>query len=187
MNQKILMPPPLENSEASPVQKLSLMQNAQPAEPMEKKAAGQRKPPVNLRHGHAYNGKRTKEYKAWVDMKRRCLSESCKSWKDYGGRGIMVFQPWIKSFVSFLNDVGFSPKGNLLDRINNDGNYEPGNVRWATPMESAANTRLVRIVTLNGITANMSQHSRRMGISTATIRKRLKNGLLIDQSAKEAK
>lgn len=82
------------------------------------------------------------EYWAWRDMLRRCESESCKSWKWYGARGIRVCERW-HTFDVFMQDVGPKPSPlHSLDRINNDGNYEPENVRWATASEQALNRRL---------------------------------------------
>lgn len=75
----------------------------------------------------------TSEYLAWLHIKDRCLNPKDKKYPYYGGRGIKVHLPWVDSFIAFINDVGKKPsKKHSLDRINNDGNYEPGNVRWAT-------------------------------------------------------
>lgn len=76
-------------------------------------------------------------------MKDRCLNPSSASWKNYGGRGVTVCQSWIDSFESFLADVGERPEGTSLDRIDNDGNYEPGNVRWADASTQQGNRRKV--------------------------------------------
>jgi hypothetical protein len=96
----------------------------------------------NLRHGCAKRGRWTREYGAWKDIKRRCLNPKFKQWKDYGGRGIQVCDRWLSSFENFLADVGLRPSSrHSIDRINNDGNYEPGNVRWATKAEQEANKR----------------------------------------------
>lgn len=84
----------------------------------------------------------TSEYQAWVGMKSRCLNKNSAQYSDYGGRGIMVHQDWVSSFDSFIAHVGQKPsEQHSLDRINNDGNYESGNVRWATAAEQAANKR----------------------------------------------
>jgi hypothetical protein len=75
-------------------------------------------------------------------MKDRCLNPKSSNYADYGGRGITVHPDWIKDFPRFLSDVGHRPTSqHSLDRINNDGNYEPGNVRWATKKEQRANQR----------------------------------------------
>lgn len=85
----------------------------------------------------------TPEYRIWAGMIGRCTYPSHTGWKDYGGRGIQVCQRWRESFLAFLADVGPLPgPGFSIDRFpNNNGNYEPGNVRWATRKQQAANKR----------------------------------------------
>jgi hypothetical protein len=73
-------------------------------------------------------------------MLQRCNNQNFHQYKDYGGRGITVCERWRK-FENFLADMGEPPEGMSLDRINNDGNYEPGNCRWATKLEQRANAR----------------------------------------------
>ncbi len=93
-------------------------------------------------HGCASSGTVTREYLAWANMRARCSGAQPKSWKNYGGRGIAVCADWQNSFAAFLGDVGESPgKGWELDRIDNDGDYEPGNVRWVTKSENNKNRR----------------------------------------------
>jgi hypothetical protein len=88
------------------------------------------------KHGEAIA--RTSEYKTWDSMRHRCRH---KARADYGGRGIMVCKRW-DSFENFLADMGRRPsKQHSLDRINNDGNYEPDNCRWATKKQQAENRR----------------------------------------------
>lgn len=72
-------------------------------------------------------------------MKTRCLNPAFHSYRRYGGRGITICPEWRHSFAAFLRDMGTCPPGRSLDRINNDGNYEPGNCRWATFSEQMQN------------------------------------------------
>ena len=84
----------------------------------------------------------TPEYEAWHSMKQRCTNPNHAAWANYGGRGIRVCDEWLDSFEAFLVHVGPKPHPRLtFDRINNDGNYEPGNVRWATWSQQNSNQR----------------------------------------------
>ena len=92
------------------------------------------------RERHGLEG--TPEYEIWKSMKQRCLNPNNKDYKNYGGRGISVHSTWINSFSNFINDMGHRPSPELtLDRINNDGNYEPSNCRWTTRVDQANNQR----------------------------------------------
>lgn len=91
-------------------------------------------------HGHAGGGKPSRTYSSWQNMKKRCLNHSNPRFKDYGGRGIKVCDRWMK-FANFLSDMGERPKGLTLERMDNDGNYEPGNCRWATYFDQQHNKR----------------------------------------------
>lgn len=85
---------------------------------------------------------KTPEYGIWKSMKQRCFNKNAYSWPLYGGRGISVCREWVESFSSFLAHIGPRPSSALsVDRIDNDGDYEPGNVRWATPTEQTRNSR----------------------------------------------
>jgi hypothetical protein len=81
------------------------------------------------------------EYYAWNAMKQRCSNPRNASFKNYGGRGISVCARWAESFEAFIADMGPRPKGLTIDRLNNDGNYEPSNCRWATREQQIANSR----------------------------------------------
>lgn len=97
---------------------------------------------------------KTLTYNTWLDMRRRCYQPSRKAFRDYGGRGIIVCERWRTSFLRFLEDMGQRPVGLVIDRINNDGNYEPVNCRWTTRQESNRNKRntITRIPFLDGET-----------------------------------
>lgn len=90
-----------------------------------------------------HGGKRTPEYKSWAGIIQRCTNPKNKNWARYGGRGIRVCDEWL-SFESFIRDMGRKPGPRYsIDRVNNDGNYEPGNSRWET-MSSQCRNRVKR-------------------------------------------
>ena len=89
-----------------------------------------------IKHGYW----KTPTYKSWTMMKQRCLNPNAVDYPRYGGRGIEVCESWM-TFKMFLADMGERPTGTTLDRIDNDGNYEPGNCQWSTPKEQAQNRR----------------------------------------------
>lgn len=85
------------------------------------------------------------EYVAWANMRARCTRPVHRDWHNYGSRGITVCASWLTSFAAFIEHIGPKPSPELsLDRIDNDGHYEPGNVRWATNAQQQANRRISR-------------------------------------------
>lgn len=94
-------------------------------------------------HSYKHGAGQSSEYRIWSQMKKRCDDPKNKKYHDYGGRGISVQESWINDFNAFYKYMGKRPEGCSLDRIDNDGNYEEGNVRWATTKEQRLNQRRV--------------------------------------------
>lgn len=125
----------------------------------------------STKHGGRYSS----EYSNWCNMVSRCTNRANKKWKYYGGRGISVCTQWRESFSEFIKDVGPKPgKGFSLERERNEGNYEPGNVRWATQKEQTRNTRRNRMETYHGITLCVTDWAIKYGIKVTTLFGRLK-------------
>lgn len=103
-------------------------------------------PGNNKTHNQSKPGNWTPEYRTWVDIKTRCNNSNYHSYKNYGGRGIKVCERWNNSFENFYKDMGKKPYNYVIDRINNDGNYEPNNCKYTTKKISANNKRNNRII-----------------------------------------
>lgn len=123
---------------------------------------------ANRKHGAVG----TSTYKIWAGMHKRCndLKDS-----RYGGRGIKVCERW-SEFENFLADMGKRPEGMSIERDKVDGNYEPGNCRWATDVEQANNRRSTRYIEFNGKRQSMTMWAREIGINPLTLRARLEMG-----------
>lgn len=127
----------------------------------------------NRTHGRSIwcGQKYDKAYAAWCKMKRRCLCKTSSDYYLYGGRGIRVHREWELSFTTFLRDVGEPPSPkHSIDRIDNSGNYEPGNVKWSTPVEQANNKRNNRKVLFNGNKISIALASSITGLHRSAIR-----------------
>lgn len=115
----------------------------------------------------------TPEYIAWRSMKNRCDLPSCKSYKNYGGRGITYSPRW-NDFSNFIADMGKRPTSlHSLDRIDNEGDYTPDNCRWATMTTQLNNKRSSRYITHNGETKTITQWSAQAGITPSCMNRRL--------------
>lgn len=137
-------------------------------------------------HGERNGGRSSPEYQAWQNMRERCTNSGRKDYPYYGGRGIRVCEKWDKSFSAFLAEVGRRPSPvHTIDRKETNGHYEPGNVRWATRAEQSRNRRPFsmkgkavnqKLITVNGITDNITGWARRLGVVREVVRGRLKRG-----------
>jgi hypothetical protein len=118
----------------------------------------------------------TFEFRVWCHMRRRCGSPTNPRFADYGGRGILVCERWA-DFSQFLADMGHAPSPNhSIDRIDNNGNYEPGNCRWATNHEQSRNTRRTRLLTIAGQTMCLKDWAARIGIGDRALSARIARG-----------
>jgi hypothetical protein len=125
------------------------------------------------KHGHYVGDRPTAIYRIWSGMLTRCFNQKMPQYHNYGGRGITVCERW-RQFENFLADMGERPPGMTLDRYpDNDGNYEPGNCRWATMKEQSRNKRSNRLVTHDGKTATVAEWGERTGIDRHTIGDRI--------------
>ncbi len=107
-------------------------------------------------------------YKTWQWMRERCNNPKCKHYKDYGGRGIKVYEPWDQDFWAYaaaVEALGPRPEGGTIDRIDNDKGYEPGNIRWATNRQQKLNTSYNRLLTWDGETLPASLWADRFGVT----------------------
>lgn len=119
-------------------------------------------------------------YHVWASMLDRCRNPNNIQYADYGGRGIRVCEQW-KAYRNFAADMGPRPDGMTLDRINNDGNYEPGNCRWATRKEQQRNQRRAVYVMIEGQRYRAIELADRSGLKSDTIIARAKRGLSYDE------
>jgi len=114
-------------------------------------------------------------YKTWVEMRYRCENPKKHNFQYYGGRGIKVCERW-NDFPNFVADMGERPVGTTLDRIDLDGDYFPGNCRWASKKTQMNNMSSNRTLFVDGERLTMTQASERYGVKVGTIWKRLKDG-----------
>lgn len=120
-------------------------------------------------------------YSSYLAMKRRCTDPGDISYCRYGARGIRVCERWLESFENFLADMGERPKGFDLDRINNDGNYEPGNCRWISHKQNARNRSNNRLLTHQGVTRTLAEWAEVTGLGVA-LQGRIRNGWSVEDA-----
>lgn len=133
---------------------------------------GRADPKRDSRVKHHMSG--TKEYRAYTSARSRCTLKCEHSYRWYGGRGI-EFR--FKSFEEFFDEIGFAPTPeHTLDRIDTNGHYERGNIRWATPQEQNENHGICRKITIGGVTKTMTGWCRHFGIDRSAVRSRIRRG-----------
>jgi hypothetical protein len=137
---------------------------------------------AKIRHGMS----RTKTYRSWAGAKSRCCNQNSPSYSHYGGRGIKMCERWLNSFLAFYEDMGDCPEYSYwgLDRIDNDGDYEPGNCRWAEPYVQANNRRPKLPVKREWFTTGMDEWVKR-GLQGVADERGVKLHALIEQICKE--
>ncbi len=122
------------------------------------------------------------EYNIWTGIRSRCQNKNGARWKDYGGRGIVVCERW-KNFANFYNDMGPRPtKEHSIDRINNTGNYEPENCRWATRKQQCRNARGNTMVEWRGETKCMAEWEDTLKMKNGSLKVRLRRGWTIERA-----
>lgn len=132
-----------------------------------------------LLHGET----KSKEHCSWWSMICRCNDPKDEHYPNYGGRGIRVCQEWADSYIAFISCVCRKPSPkHTLDRIDVNGHYEPGNVRWATPKEQSRNRRNNKVVTFNGVAMCCAEWCELLGFSKNLVSKRLSMGWSVEKA-----
>ena len=137
------------------------------------------------KHGYLRAGRCPPEYQCWSGMIQRCLNPRCREFKYYGGRGITVCDRWLEAqgFPNFFADVGPQPfKRASIHRLDNDGDYEPGNVVWANPQTQLRNTRANRLLTHAGRTMVLVAWAEEIGMKRVTLSQRLFKGWSVEDA-----
>jgi hypothetical protein len=128
----------------------------------------------------------TKAYRAWSHAKSRCYNPKVKGFHNWGGRGIKMCDRWLNSFEAFYEDMGEPPPGYTIDRFpNQDGNYEPGNCRWATPLEQSNNLRTTNFYEWNGMRKTLTEWAFHFGVTRDLIKLRLRRGKEFSEICKD--
>lgn len=127
---------------------------------------------LNKKHGSCSRTNMTPEYSSWRAMNRRCYGHGDSAYKNYGARGIVVCESWRGSFASFYRDMGPRPDGCTLDRIDNNGNYEPSNCRWSDARTQSRNRRANRTVIRDdgAVFPSLAEAAESVGLKSTTVR-----------------
>lgn len=128
------------------------------------------------KHGACVGYRKTVEYGVWSSMIARCENADNPAYKNYGGRGISVCPEWRVNFSAFMKDMGRRPMAHTIERIDNNGNYEPDNVVWATRIQQQRNRRACRYITHAEITLTVVEWAEKLGLKPTTIYNRLHRG-----------
>jgi hypothetical protein len=120
----------------------------------------------------------SREYSSWMAMVGRCHSPTHKDFPRYGAKGIKVCPEWRESFAAFFAEIGPRPEGTSVDRIDGNKGYEPGNVRWATPLQQARNRRDLTIVQTPAGVMALVDYAASIGLTKGAAHLRLKRGKL---------
>lgn len=133
-------------------------------------------------HGYCRMAKRSKEYRVWEAMHQRCGNPNANFYGDYGGRGIRICSRW-DTFENFLADMGERPgPKHTIDRIDNNGHYEPENCRWATKTEQSRNRRGLRMVMFRGRQLCLAEALEITGVSRGAFDGRIKRGWSVERA-----
>lgn len=136
--------------------------------------------PKHQQHGHS----RTPLYKLWANVKDRCANPNNPYFHNYGGRGIAMHLEWRSNFLSFKEAVGTRPSPqHTLERIDNNENYAPGNVTWATKKEQARNQRKNHLLTFRGVTKPIAAWAEEVGLTPSALHYRVTQGRMTDEQA----
>ena len=137
----------------------------------------------NFRHGHKSQDGASPEYICWNAIRARCSNPKNPNYARYGARGITVCDEWKNNFLSFLADMGPRPSlAHSVERIDNDGNYEPSNCKWATKSEQANNRRSSTIIEMCGERKTLAEWCRVNRIAPSTVCQRMNYGWKVERA-----
>lgn len=136
---------------------------------------------AQLKHGGAAGSKPRPEYAVWIAAKMRCFNQKDPAYHNYGGRGITVCDEWKNDFGRFIADMGPCPPKMTLERIDNDGNYEPRNCRWASRAAQGLNRRNNTFYTFNGVTKTRKEWIAELQIPDPTFCYWIRKGMTFEQ------
>jgi len=138
------------------------------------------------KRGEKHGMSNTSLYTCYRTQMERCHNPNNRNHKNYGGRGITMHKPWRDSFIEYekyvTRELGEKPKDYTMDRIDNNGNYEPGNIQWATMKQQCNNKRNTTMIEFNGITKPISEWAEQFNINYSTLRSRLRSNWNIEQA-----